>query len=74
MNTSIWRETTETRDGNTLSVFFNKSINLLIVDVVHRNEFGGNEVVRIKLDEHKLLLHCQASRKRKFRKTRKEKQ
>ena len=74
MSASIWRETTQTRDGNTLSVFFNKSTNLLVVDVVHINESGGNEIVRMTLDEERLLAHCQASRKRKSRKTRKEKQ
>ena len=71
MTDPIWRENTETRDGNILSVFFNSSANLLVVDVIQRGGSGGNEIVRMKLDELRLLAHCQPSRKGRIPRTRK---
>jgi hypothetical protein len=47
-----------TAQGNTLSFFYNPENNLLVVDLVHKNEKGGNEVVRMTLDEKKMLAHC----------------
>ncbi|MDA1278176.1 MAG: hypothetical protein O2960_29625 [Verrucomicrobia bacterium] len=72
MNSSIWRKTTKTKDGNHLSVCFNKSINLLVVDVFHGNESGGNEILRMTLNEEWLLAHCQPYQKRRNRSRRKE--
>lgn len=46
-----------TKGGHTLSVFFNSETNLLVVDLVHKSEAGGNEVVRRTLDEEALLHH-----------------
>ena len=43
------------KNGSRLSVFFNSETNLLVVDVVDAQERGGNEVVRMTLDEGKLL-------------------
>lgn len=48
----------ETKGGNTLQVFYNSENNLLVVDLIAKNEKGGNEIVRKTLDEKKLLAHC----------------
>jgi len=48
-----------TKKGNTLSLFFNAHTNTLVVDLVHANEKGGSEIVRMVLDEDKLLAHCE---------------
>ena len=71
MTAPIWRENIETRDGNILSVFFNSSANLLVVDVIHRSGSGGNEIVRLRLDEQRLLAHCLPSRRRGIPRSRK---
>jgi len=47
-----------TKDGNTLQVFYNPDNDLLVVDLIHKSENGGNEIVRKKIDEKKLLAHC----------------
>jgi len=47
-----------TKAGNTLNVFFNPDSNLLVIDIIHKNEKGGNEILRQTLDEKKLLKHC----------------
>lgn len=46
-----------TKNGNTLSLFFNAHTNTLVVDLVSANELGGSEIVRMVLDEDKLLSH-----------------
>jgi len=48
----------ETKKGNTIQVFYNPDNNLLIVDLIAKNEKGGNEIVRKTLDESKLLAHA----------------
>jgi hypothetical protein len=48
----------KTKKGNTLQVFYNPENDLLVVDLIHKSENGGNEVVRKKLDENSLLAHC----------------
>ena len=47
----------KTKSGHTVQVFFNGETNLLVVDIVHKNEKGGNEIVRKILDERALLKH-----------------
>lgn len=47
----------KTKSGHTVQVFFNSETNLLVVDIVHKNEKGGNEVVRRVLNERALLKH-----------------
>lgn len=47
-----------TRPGHIISVFFNRDTDLLVVDVVHKKEKGGNQIVRRKLDYKALLPHC----------------
>lgn len=54
----IQRHQITTRAGNTLSFFYNPENNLLVVDLIHKNELGGNEVVRMTLNEKKLLKHA----------------
>jgi hypothetical protein len=44
-----------TTNGNTLSVFYNTENNLLVVDLVAKDETHGNEIVRQTLDETMLL-------------------
>lgn len=60
----IERWNVPTRDGNTLSVFYNRETNLLVVDVIDQNETGGCEVVRMTIDEPKALAHCRAADER----------
>lgn len=45
----------KTKGGNTLSFFYNPDNDLLVVDLVAKSERGGNEIVRMTLDEKKLL-------------------
>lgn len=47
-----------TKAGNTLSFFYNPENDLLVVDLIHKNEKSGNELVRMTLDEKKMLTHC----------------
>ncbi len=54
----IQRHSITTAKGNTLSFFYNPENDLLVVDLIHKNENGGNELVRKTLDEKKLLAHC----------------
>jgi len=49
----------KTKAGNTLSVFFNAYTGLLAVDLVHANEKGGSELVRMTLNEKQSLAHCE---------------
>ncbi len=44
-----------TKGGNTLVLFYNPENNLLVVDLVAKSERGGNEIVRMTLNEKKLL-------------------
>ena len=46
-----------TKAGNTLSFFYNTENSLLVVDLVDKKETGGNELVRLTLNEKKLLAH-----------------
>ena len=47
-----------TKAGNHLGFFYNPDNNLLVVDLVAKDETGGNEVLRQTLNETKLLRHC----------------
>lgn len=49
----------KTLEGHTLCVFYNAETRLLVVDVVDRDEAGGNEIVRRTLDFDALLGHCE---------------
>jgi hypothetical protein len=55
MSDKIKNFTCETAQGNTLSFFYNPQNNLLVIDLVNKKETGGNEIVRMTLDEKKLL-------------------
>lgn len=54
----IERWNVKTKRRNTLSVFYNRTTNLLVIDVVDADETGGNEIVRMQLREPSLLKHC----------------
>lgn len=47
-----------TKTGNTLQVFYNSENDLLVIDLVSKNDNGGNELFRKTLDEKSLLAHC----------------
>jgi len=40
----------ELANGHSLSFFFNETTGLLVVDVIHRDGTGGNEIVRKTVD------------------------
>jgi hypothetical protein len=42
----ISRHNITTKGGNTLSIFYNPDNGLVVVDLIHKNERGGNEIVR----------------------------
>jgi len=58
MNDNIQRLNVTTKDGNTLSFFYNPDNNLIVVDLVHKNELGGIELLRKTLNEKKMLAHA----------------
>jgi hypothetical protein len=47
-----------TTAGNTLSFFYNPGNNLVVIDLIHKNERGGNELFRQTLDEKALIGFC----------------
>jgi len=53
----IYRGTLTTKAGNTLQFFYNPENNLVVIDLIHKNEKGGIELLRQTLDEKKLLRH-----------------
>ena len=54
----IQRHSVTTKVGNTLSFFYNPENNLLVVDLIHKNDKVGNELVRRTLNEKELLSHA----------------
>ena len=54
----IQRAIFTTGAGNHLTFFYNPDIDLLVVDLVKKGDSGGNELVRMTLNETKLLRHC----------------
>ena len=58
MQDKIQRHQITTKAGNTLSFFYNPKNNLVVVDLIHKNETGGRELLRQTLRESKLLAHC----------------
>lgn len=54
----IERHQVTTKQGNTLSFFYNPENDLVVVDLIHKNENGGIELLRQTLDEKKSLAHC----------------
>ena len=56
MSTPIYHNIT-TKAGNTLQLFYNPENNLLVVDLIHKNEKGGTELLRKTLNEKTLLAH-----------------
>lgn len=55
---TVFRVETKTKAGNTLSFFYNPDNSVLVVDLVHKSSRGGNELVRMTLNEKKLLGFC----------------
>ena len=44
-----------TKVGNTLSIFYNPDLDLLVIDLIAADEKAGNELVRMTLNETELL-------------------
>jgi hypothetical protein len=53
----IERKQVITKDGNTLELFYNPENNLVVLDLISKNEQGGNALLRKTLDESALLKH-----------------
>ena len=53
MNTQTIQLTTA--KGNVIQLFFNNDTGLIVVDLIAANEQGGNEFVRMTIDEDKML-------------------
>jgi hypothetical protein len=47
-----------TRAGHNLSFFYNPDNDLVVVDLAHKNNRGGNEIFRKTLDEKALVGFC----------------
>ena len=60
MNEKIQTFNITTKAGNTLQIFYNPENDLVVVDLIAKNEKGGNEVFRKTLDEKKMLKHCKS--------------
>lgn len=58
MSDNIKRFQVTTKAGNFLSFFYNPDNDLVVVDLTHKNERGGNEILRQTLDEKKLIGFC----------------
>ncbi len=48
---TIYNKRIRLRDGNFLNLFFNPENNLLVADKVRRDDLGGNEFIRVCLDD-----------------------
>ena len=46
-----------TAKGNTLQLFYNNETGLVVVDLVSKDEKGGNEFLRRHIDEDKMIGH-----------------
>lgn len=53
----IQRHSFETKDGNTLSFFYNSDNQLLVVDLVAADQKSGRELIRLTINEPTLLSH-----------------
>ena len=58
MADNIARFQVTTKAGNSLSFFYNPDNDLVVVDLIHKNERGGNELFRQTLNEKKLVGFC----------------
>lgn len=54
-NHDIERHTIKTKYGNYLSIFFNRTTGLFVVDIVRADERGGNEFIRRTIDDKRML-------------------
>jgi hypothetical protein len=52
---NIVRINVVTRQGNTLQLFYNPDNDLVVLDLVRKDNKGGNELLRRTLDEKKML-------------------
>jgi hypothetical protein len=61
MDSKIFHQKVTTRAGHTLSFFYNPENDLVVVDLVHKNKRGGNEILRKTLNEKSLVGFLQES-------------
>jgi hypothetical protein len=59
---NIKRFNVTTKAGNNLSFFYNPDNDLVVVDLIHKNERGGRELLRQTLDEKELVGFCKKLR------------
>lgn len=64
MEDKIDRFRSETKEGHILDFFFNVTSGLVVVDLIHKNELGGNELLRKTLDTKAMLAHCKSKAKK----------
>ena len=55
---AIKTQTVITKAGNTLQFFYNPDNDLVVVDLIHKDEMVGNELFRKTLNEEDLLTHA----------------
>ena len=67
MSDNIKRFYATTKAGNTLSFFYNPDNDLVVIDLTHKNESGGRELLRQTLREDQLLQHCTTKARKKER-------
>jgi hypothetical protein len=48
----------ETKNGNTLILFYNPDNDLVVLDLVDKEENGGHELLRRTINEKNLLKHA----------------
>lgn len=53
-----------TKAGHTLQLFYNPENDLVVVDLIHSNGKGGNEILRKTLDEKALLAHAEKKQRK----------
>jgi hypothetical protein len=53
----IFRCNVTTKAKNTLQLFYNPTNDLVVIDLIHRNEKGGTELLRKTLNEKSMLKH-----------------
>jgi hypothetical protein len=62
---NIIRYTVTMLDGHHIHLFVNLQTNLVVVDYAHKNEKGGNEILRRTLRPETDLAHCEKKKGKK---------
>lgn len=51
------------KDGHSIQLFVNRESGLVVLDYRHKNDKGGNELLRKTLNPTSMLAHCERKRK-----------